>query len=48
MHLQYQPPAGKLGAWAAWLTGEEPTRQIHDDLRGVKRYLETGVELAAH
>ncbi len=48
VHLQYQPPAGKLGAWAAWLTGEEPTRQIHDDLRAVKRYLETGVELAAH
>ncbi len=42
VHLQYQPPAGKLGAWAAWLTGEEPTRQIHDDLRAVKRYLETG------
>jgi len=48
VHLQYQPPAGKLGAWTAWLTGEEPTRQIHDDLRAVKRYLETGVELAAH
>jgi uncharacterized membrane protein len=48
VHLQYQPPAGKLGAWAAWMTGEEPTRQIHDDLRAVKRYLETGVELAAH
>ena len=48
VHLQYQPPAGRLGAWAAWLAGEEPTRQIHDDLRAVKRYLETGVELAAH
>lgn len=48
VHLQYQPPAGRLGAWAAWMTGEEPSRQIHDDLRAVKRYLETGVELAAH
>lgn len=48
VRLQYQPPAGRLGAWAAWMTGEEPSRQIHDDLRGVKRYLETGVELAAH
>ena len=48
VRLQYQPPAGRLGAWAAWLTGEEPSRQIRDDLRGVKRYLETGVELAAH
>ncbi len=48
VHLQYQPPAGRLGAWAAWMAGEEPSRQIHDDLRAVKRYLETGVELAAH
>jgi len=48
VRLQYQPPAGRLGAWAAWLTGEEPSRQIRDDLRAVKRYLETGVELAAH
>jgi uncharacterized membrane protein len=48
VRLQYQPPAGRLGAWAAWMAGEEPSRQIRDDLRGVKRYLETGVELAAH
>ena len=48
VHLQYQPPAGRLGAWAAWAAGEEPSRQIRDDLRSVKRYLETGVELAAH
>lgn len=48
VHLQYQPPAGRLGAWAAWLTGEEPTGQIHDDLRAVKRYLETGIDVAAH
>ena len=48
VHLQYQPPAGRLGAWAAWLTGEEPARQIHDDLKAVKRYLETGIEVAAH
>lgn len=48
VHLQYQPPAGRLGAWTAWVTGEEPTQQIRDDLRSVKQYLETGVEVATH
>ena len=40
--LQYEPPAGKAGAWVAWLLGEEPSRQIPDDLRRVKELLETG------
>lgn len=43
VHLQYQPPAGRLGAWAAWMTGEEPSLQIQEDLRNVKQYLETGL-----
>jgi uncharacterized membrane protein len=42
IHLQYDPPAGKLGAWFAALFGEEPSQQIREDLRRLKAYLETG------
>ena len=42
VRLQYNPPAGKLGAAVAWLSGEEPGLQIHDDLRRFKALLETG------
>ena len=42
VHLQYNPPAGKLGSTVAWLLGEEPTLQIHEDLRRFKALLETG------
>ena len=41
--LQYDPPAGKLGATAAWLLGEDPQQQIAEDLRKFKQILETGV-----
>lgn len=40
--LQYDPPAGKLGATVAWLLGEDPQRQIAEDLRRFKQLLETG------
>lgn len=40
--LQYYPPAGALGAGIAKLFGEEPSIQIEDDLRRLKRLLETG------
>ena len=40
--LQYEPPAGKLGAWVAWLFGEEPGVQIRDDLRRFKEMMEGG------
>lgn len=40
--LQYQPPAGRLGALVAKLFGEEPEMQIADDLRHLKQVLETG------
>lgn len=33
VHLQYNPPAGRLGAALAWLFGEEPGIQIREDLR---------------
>jgi uncharacterized membrane protein len=42
VHLQYNPPAGKLGAAVAWLFGEEPNVQIHDDLERFRQLMETG------
>jgi len=40
--LQYDPPAGKVGATVAWLFGEDPQTQIEEDLRRFKQLLETG------
>ncbi len=40
--LQYDPPAGKLGATVAWLLGEDPQHQIAEDLRKFKQLLENG------
>jgi uncharacterized membrane protein len=42
VHLQYSPPAGKLGAAVARLLGEEPTIQVREDLRRFKSLLEAG------
>ena len=42
VHLQYSPPAGKVGAAIAWLFGEEPGVQIREDLRRFKQLMETG------
>ena len=39
--LQYNPPGGTFGAIFAKLFGEEPSQQIEDDLRRMKRLLET-------
>lgn len=44
--LQYEPPAGKVGATVAWLFGDDPQHQIAEDLRGFKQLLESG-EVAA-
>jgi uncharacterized membrane protein len=44
--LQYDPPAGKVGATVAWLFGEDPQHQIAEDLRRFKQLVETG-EVAA-
>lgn len=41
VHLQYSPPAGKLGAWIATLLGEAPSQQIADDLQRLKAHLES-------
>ena len=40
--LQYDPPAGKVGATVAWVLGDDPQQQISEDLRRFKQLLETG------
>src|SRR5215207_7498007 len=40
--MEYQPPAGSLGAAFARLFGEEPGQQVRDDLRHFKQVMETG------
>ena len=42
VHLQYNPPGGKLGAAVARLFGEEPNQTIREDLRRFKQLMETG------
>jgi uncharacterized membrane protein len=42
VELDYMPPAGKAGAVAAKLLGEEPASQLADDLRRLKQVIETG------
>jgi hypothetical protein len=40
--MQFQPPAGTLGKTVAWITGRDPSRQLHEDLMRFKQLLETG------
>lgn len=40
--LRYDPPGGLVGAAIARLFGEDPARQIADDLRSLKQLIETG------
>jgi uncharacterized membrane protein len=40
--LEYVPPAGELGAAVMKLLGEDPDRQIDEDLQRLKRLLESG------
>ena len=42
VQLQYNPPAGRLGATVAKLFGEEPEQQISEDLHRFKQLMETG------
>jgi uncharacterized membrane protein len=39
--MQYNPPAGILGAAVARMFGEEPTQQIREDLRRLKEQMES-------
>lgn len=45
--LQYAPPAGEVGHAVAALLGEDPGRQIAEDLRAFKEALESGRLAAA-
>ena len=47
VHLQYEPPAGKVGAFVASLFGEEPSQQIRADLGRLKELLETRATASA-
>jgi uncharacterized membrane protein len=40
--INYEPPAGKLGASIARLFGEEPEKQLEDDLPRFKQLMEAG------
>ena len=40
--LEYEPPAGRVGALVAKLFGEEPEQQVREDLRRFKSMMETG------
>lgn len=42
VNIQYNPPAGVVGAAVAKLFGEEPEQQLDDDLRRFKQVLEIG------
>jgi uncharacterized membrane protein len=42
VQLQYNPPAGALGRGVAWLFGEAPEQQIHEDLHRFKQLMEAG------
>jgi uncharacterized membrane protein len=42
VNIQYNPPAGIVGATIAQLFGEEPEQQLDDDLRRFKQVLEVG------
>ena len=45
--LRYDPPGGVLGAVVARLFGEDPARQVQEDLRTLKQILETGERATA-
>jgi uncharacterized membrane protein len=40
--LSYEPPAGMLGVAVAKLLGEEPSKQVADDLRRFKQVMDSG------
>ncbi|HUS15005.1 MAG TPA: SRPBCC family protein [Chloroflexia bacterium] len=42
VELEYDPPGGKAGALVAKIFGEEPEKQVYDDLRAFKQVMEVG------
>jgi uncharacterized membrane protein len=45
--MQYAPPAGKVGAAAAWFTGHAAAQEIRDALRQLKARFESSVRPAS-
>ncbi len=43
VHITYEAPAGKIGALAAKIFGEEPNQQVSEDLRRFKSLMEAGL-----
>ncbi len=44
--LSYEPPAGIVGVAVAKLLGEEPSKQVADDLRRFKQVMDSGDVMA--
>jgi uncharacterized membrane protein len=42
IEMQYNPPAGTVGAYIAKLLGREPEKELSSDLRRLKQFLECG------
>jgi uncharacterized membrane protein len=42
VNLQYEPPAGRAGAFVATIAGREPSQTIREDLRRMKQLIEAG------
>lgn len=42
VELSYEPPAGQLGVALARLLGEEPSKQVAEDLRRLKQVMDAG------
>ncbi len=42
VEMSYGPPAGRLGVFLAKITGDDPARQVAEDLHAFKQVLETG------
>jgi uncharacterized membrane protein len=40
VHMQYDPPAGKLGSWIAAIFGSEPSQTIRQDLWRLKAHFD--------
>ena len=42
VHLQYDPPGGKVASAFAWLAGKEPSQSLREGLRHFKQLIEAG------
>jgi uncharacterized membrane protein len=42
VNMKYDPPAGKVGVWAASMLGADPDSEIQEDLGRFKQMMESG------